>query len=60
MGLPLGVPKLLAGSTALGVEKSMSSAVARTICMASSADSTLSPGRQEVSAGLGAMSSWRA
>ena len=29
------MPKLLAGSTAFGVEKSMSSAVLRTICMAS-------------------------
>ena len=34
-GLPVGVPKLLAGSTAFGVEKSMSSAVERTICITS-------------------------
>ncbi len=40
---PVDVPKLLAGSTAFGVEKSTSSAVARTICIASFADRTFVP-----------------
>ncbi len=41
IALPDGVPKSFAGSTAFGVEKSMSSAVARTICIASFALSVI-------------------
>ena len=58
-GLPDGVPKLLAGSTLFGVEKSMSSALARTSCMTSLADNTFVPGAPDRS-GCGWMPASRA